>query len=349
MAHFLLLTGSLLTGLLQGIGLAPHPDWNLEPILTRQESARPPADSFAARPAVQRFIRTMASEHPLAVDDLERWFGEIRSREDIIALISRPAEKTLSWGEYREIFLDQPRIDNGATFWRRHRETLQKAEQEYGVPAQVVVAILGVETRYGKVTGRHGVLEALATLAFDYPPRADFFRRELEKFLLLTREENMDPLAPKGSYAGAMGLAQFMPSSFLAYAVDFDDDGQRDIWHNPVDAIGSIANYLSEHRWRRGAPVGVPANVEGSGYRRYLSGGLEPPSASVALLRRNGVQATRTVDDQQQAFLLELSTAGGAEYWLGFYNFYVITRYNRSPLYAMAVHQLGEAISDHVR
>ena len=349
MVQLLFLAGSLLSGLLLAIGPAPHPEWHREPTLTRQESVRPPADSFAARADVQRFIRTMAAEHGLPVNDLNRWFGEIDTREDIIRLISRPAEKTLSWGEYREIFLDQPRIDNGAAFWARHRDTLQRAEAVYGVPPRVVVAILGVETRYGKVTGRHGVLEALATLAFDYPPRADFFRRELEAFLLLAREENIDPLTPRGSYAGAMGLAQFMPSSYRAYAVDFDDDGQRDIWGNPVDAIGSIANYLHEHRWRRGAPVTAPVEVVGEGFRQHLSRGLNPPTVDVARLRQDGARPVRPVDGDQEAFLLEMITAGGAEYWLGFYNFYVITRYNRSPLYAMAVHQLGEAIDDHVR
>lgn len=342
------LIGSLFTSLLLGPGSTLQSDWAMEPILTRQESPRPVPNNFAQRNDVQQFIDEMVGRHGFSRTQLQQWFGQIHSQEDILRLISRPAEKTLTWGEYREIFLDQRRIDNGAAFWERHWSTLERAQRDYGVPPQVVVAILGVETRYGKVTGSHGVLEALSTLAFDYPPRADFFRRELEAFLQLVHEEDINPLSLQGSYAGAMGLAQFMPSSYRAYAVDFDGDNHRDLWHNPVDAIGSIANYLAEHRWQRDGLITLPASVAGNGYQRFISRGLEAPEAEMAQLQSAGVSPRRPVAPQTRAFLLALTTSGGVEHWLGFYNFYAITRYNRSPLYAMAVHQLGEAIQHHV-
>ncbi|MDX1605703.1 MAG: lytic murein transglycosylase B [Candidatus Competibacterales bacterium] len=301
------------------------------------------AAQTALRPEIQSFIREMAAEHGFDQARLTEQFARIRRRDDIIALITRPAERTKPWHEYRAIFLDRQRIENGAAFWREHATTLARAEQTYGVPPEIVTAIIGVETRYGRVTGRDGVLEALTTLAFDYPRRADFFRRELEEYLLLTREEGIDPLSLLGSYAGAMGIAQFMPSSYRAYAVDFDDDGLRDLWHNPVDAIGSAASYLGEHGWRAGAPVVAAAEVSGSAWRAQLDQGMEP-RLTVAEWRALGVRPEVPVDDARRAILLELEGADGPIYRLGFHNFYVITRYNRSPLYAMAVFELAQAI-----
>jgi membrane-bound lytic murein transglycosylase B len=295
------------------------------------------------RADVQAFIDEMVLRHGFARQQLETWFTAVRVRDDIIAKITRPAEKTKTWYDYRNIFLDSARIENGAIFWRDNQAWLTRAEQRYGVPAQIIVAILGVETRYGRVTGNDRVLEALATLAFTYPARADFFRQELEHYLLLTREEGIDPLTLSGSYAGAMGLAQFMPSSYRSYAVDFDGDGYRDLWHNPADAIGSIANYLSRHHWQRGGRVTVPAMVQGEAYRQILSDNLKP-RWNIAQLKDYGIVPNTTVDGTQQAILLELEGYDGLEYWLGFDNFYVITRYNHSPLYAMAVYHLSGEI-----
>ena len=306
------------------------------------------AQPLANRPDVREFINTVSAEHRFDAGQLSAWFNAIQSRDDIIAKITRPAEKTKAWYEYRAIFLDQARIDNGVKFWRQHQAILDQAQLSYGVPAEIIVAILCVETRYGKITGRDGVLEALATLAFDYPRRADFFRSELEHYLLLTREERIDPLTLRGSYAGAMGLAQFMPSSYRAYAVDFDGDGRRDLWQNPADAIGSIGNYLHRHRWQPGEPIVLPAKVDQPnqpGIKALLDQGLKP-QLSVAELRAKGVTLLNkgSVNDQQLAILLALQGQNGMNYWLGFNNFYVITRYNRSPLYAMAVYELGQEV-----
>lgn len=298
------------------------------------------------RPDVRSFIDEMSVRHGFDPDRLAGLFSQIRMRDDIIARITRPAEKAKPWHAYRAIFLDQQRIDGGAEFWRTHAADLARAERTYGVPPEIVTAIIGVETRYGRITGKDGVLEALATLAFDYPRRADFFRGELENYLLLTREERIDPLSLQGSYAGAMGIAQFMPSSYRAYAVDFNGDGHRDLWRDPVDAIGSVANYLGEHGWRRGLPIARPAAVQGTAYRAVLDQGLKP-QLSLRELDRYGVQPQTPMEPSLEAILLELEGRWGPQYWLGFDNFYVITRYNHSPLYAMAVYELAQAIRNN--
>lgn len=299
--------------------------------------------SFAARSEVQAFIEAMTAQHGFDRDELYRLFSRIQSQSDIIGLMTRPAE-TKPWHAYRDIFLTQKRIQGGVEFWNTHQAALSRAEQRYGVPPEVIVAIIGVETAYGQNTGSHSVLQALATLAFDYPRRADFFRKELEHYLLLTREEAIDPLTLQGSYAGAMGLGQFMPSSYRAYGLDFDGDQRRDLWSNPEDAIGSVANYLKEHRWRPGEPITSPVEVEGDRYQALVSQSLDKPTRSVASFRQRGVEPIEPVDASLEAMLLQLQGSRGPEYWLGFDNFYVITRYNRSPLYAMAVYQLSQDI-----
>lgn len=300
------------------------------------------AEALTSRPEVQVFIAEMVRQHGFDPRELNAVFAQAQAQPDIIAAITRPAEAK-PWHAYRQIFLVPGRIEEGVEFWNAHEATLDRAEQVYGVPAEIIVAILGVETFYGGITGKHKVLEALATLAFDYPRRADFFRRELEHYLLLSREEGIDPLALRGSYAGAMGLAQFMPSSYRAYAVDFTGDGRRDLWTNPQDAIGSIANYLSVHGWRRGEGIAMPATVQGNQYPSLLSKDLKP-RLSVQTLRRQGVIPQSPINGEKKAILLELEGEDGPQYWLGFDNFYVITRYNHSPLYAMAVYQLGQEI-----
>ncbi len=309
---------------------------------TSSEFVGQPLDS---RPDVQAFIREMASQHRFNAAQLRATFSRARTQPSIIAAMSKPAEGK-PWHAYRPIFLNEKRINGGAAFWRANAAALAKAEQVYGVPPEYVVAIIGVETQYGGNMGKYRVLEALATLAFDYPRRAAYFRKELENFLLLARAEGIDPLAPRGSYAGAMGYGQFMPSSFRSYAVDFDGDGHRDLWRNPRDAIGSVANYFNKNGWRSGQPVATPARISGNRYSGLISRQVSQPKYSVASLRTQGVMPEEQISDSQAAMLLELQGQGGPEYWLGFENFYVITRYNRSQLYALAVYQLAQAIRE---
>lgn len=289
------------------------------------------------------FISEMVAEHGFGEAQLREVLGQARLSRDVLAKISRPAEAK-PWHEYRLIFLTDKRVAEGVEFWRSNADTLDQAAARYGVAPEVMVAIIGVETFYGRLSGGHRVLDALATLAFDYPRRASFFRGELESFLLLTRAQGVDPLSLTGSYAGAMGMPQFMPSSFLAYAVDFDADGHTDIWSDPDDAIGSVGNYLARHGWEPGAPVVAPASIEAGRYRELLSGELKPSTAA-GELEGYGVQSLVGLAPETKVTLIELqASATDLEHWLGLQNFYVITRYNRSALYAMAVHQLAEAI-----
>ena len=212
----------------------------------------------------QDFIREMAREEGFDAAELQKLFAQVEKKDSIINAMNRPAEKVLTWGEYRKIFLRQARIESGGDFWRRNQQVLNEAESEYGVPAHIIVAIIGVETLYGGNTGSYRVIDALSTLAFDYPARAPFFRSELKEFLILSREQKQSPLILKGSYAGAMGLGQFMPSSYRAYAADYDKDGFIDIWNNESDAIWSVANYLSRHGWQEGQTIAHPAVVASS-------------------------------------------------------------------------------------
>lgn len=297
---------------------------------------------YSQRADVRAFLTEMQVEHGFSPEELDALFSRVERKQSTLNAIARPAERTLKWHEYRDIFLKEPRIEQGLEYWRQHEAVLAEAEAVYGVPPEYVVAILGVETRYGRITGGYRVVDALATLAFDYPPRAEFFRKELVQFLLLSREEGRDPLELTGSYAGAMGYAQFMPSSFRHYAVDFDQDGRRDIWGDPWDVVGSIANYLKVHGWRAGAPVVVPVSVTGEAAEAVANTTLEL-DRTVAELRALGVEVGELAGDLP-ATLYRMETESGPEYWLGLNNFHVITRYNRSRLYAMAVHQLGQAI-----
>jgi len=272
-------------------------------------------------------------------------FNEAQRREDILELMRKPAEKRLEWYEYRKIFLTPGRIDGGVDFWRENADVLARAESTFGVAPQVIVAIIGVETRYGSNTGRHRVLDALSTLAFDYPPRSEFFSGELEQYLILAREEDIDVVTTTGSYAGAMGYGQFIPSSYRNYAVDFDADGKRDLWNSKADIIGSVANYFKQHGWILGSPVAVRAAVEGEDYLPVLELGYEPNTVLDAL-RHDGITPLEPMPDELVAALLSLQQQDGPEYWLVFNNFYTITRYNHSPLYAMAVYQLSEEIRE---
>lgn len=295
-------------------------------------------------PGLDGFIDEMVAEHQFNAAELEAAFAEVEVKESILKAIARPAEKAKPWYEYRNIFLDQGRIYAGAEYWQQHADTLRMAEQTYGVPAEIILAILGVETRFGGNVGSFRVIDALSTLAFQYPPRSKFFRSELKNFLILTREEAMPPLEPIGSYAGAMGLGQFMPSSYRAYAVDFDADGHRDIWTNPVDAIGSIANYLHEHGWRAGESiVHATKSADKQLPDELIKRGLKP-SVSRAEALAAGLSLDNLPADAETFNVFSLEQRDGDELWLGRQNFYAITRYNHSQMYAMAVVELAEAI-----
>ncbi|AVX14781.1 lytic murein transglycosylase B [Stutzerimonas stutzeri] len=294
---------------------------------------------------VDEFIAEMTRDYGFASEQLRDLFKQAERKQAILDAISRPAERVKPWKEYRPIFLTDSRVAQGVDFWRENEAALSRAEAEYGVPAEIIVAIIGVETFYGRNTGSHRVIDALSTLGFDYPPRQPFFRQQLKEFLLLTREEQVDPLTLKGSYAGAMGLPQFMPSSFRAYAVDFDGDGHIDIWNNPTDAIGSAASYFKQHGWAAGEPVVARAKVSGERFEEGLTVGLESQK-NAGEMRALGWQFDKSVADQTAVTAFRLEGAEGEEYWLGLPNFYVITRYNRSVMYAMAVHQLSQLLAD---
>jgi membrane-bound lytic murein transglycosylase B len=299
---------------------------------------------LSVRPEVRAFIGEMTRDHDFGETELIDLFRQAERQQSIIDAISRPAERVLEWHEYRDIFIEERRIAQGLEFWAEHEQVLAEAERKFGVPPEYVLAILGVETRYGRVMGRYRVLDALSTLAFDYPPRADFFRRELVQFLLLAREEARNPTDLMGSYAGAMGYGQFIPSSFRHYAVDFDGDGLRDIWGNPRDAIGSIANYFSVHGWRAGEAVAVPVELVDPGPAAHANASLNL-THTVAELEALGVAPTGLPGDARAA-LFRMEHEDRSEFWLGLQNFHVITRYNRSHLYALAVHELSQVIRE---
>lgn len=301
------------------------------------------ASDYQDSEQVREFVNEMTRDHGFAAEQLLEVFQSVERKQAILDAISRPAEKVKPWKDYRPIFITDSRISRGVDFWRQHEAALQRADQEYGVPPQVVVAIIGVETFYGGNTGSYRVVDALSTLGFDYPPRSPFFRQQLKDFFLLAREEQVDPLALKGSYAGAMGLPQFMPSSFRAYAVDFDNDGHINIWTNPTDAIGSVASYFKHHGWVAGQPVVSRATVRGDRVDEGLTEGIEP-ARTVGELRALGWNSQDALRDEQKVTAFRLEAADGIEYWLGLPNFYAITRYNRSFMYAMAVHQLSELL-----
>ena len=306
---------------------------------------QPPA--FSANPEVRAFIVEMHEQHGFDVTHLSRQFASIRSNATILRAI-RPAavpEQQRSWQRYRERFVNDRRIRNGLRFWQDNGAELTRAEAIYGVPPEIITAIIGIETEYGRNMGKFGVLEALATLAFDYPPRAAFFRSELEQFLLMARENGVNPLDIKGSYAGAIGIPQFMPSSQRHYAVDFDGDDRIDLRRSTTDAIGSVARFLNIHGWQTRAPVAGPATVAGDP-AALIAAGLKP-GLPMPELAKQGVTVIGDTGQfgEQTAALIDLVTPDQAtEYWIGFDNFYVITRYNRSSFYAMSVFQLAEAL-----
>ncbi len=292
-------------------------------------------------------------------DHVRKLLADAERKDSILEAIARPAEKTLTWGEYRQIFVQPDRIKQGEQFWREHGEILKRAEAQFGVSRYIIMAILGVETRYGRHKGDYRVLDALATLGFDYPPRAEFFRKQLRTFLLMEDEAGIEAASLKGSYAGAIGYAQFIPTSYRAYAVDFNDDGKTDLVHSVADAIGSVANYIAEHGWQQGLGVAARARVSGDDYDAVFGKKMKP-SMTLGKLRQRGVTPLRCeggaipsphcfrLPDDTRVAPLHLKGEHGSEFWLGTKNFYVITRYNQSPLYAMSVYQLARALEQRI-
>lgn len=301
------------------------------------------AAGYVSHPAAIQMIDELVETDGFSRGELELLLGQARRQESIIEAISRPAEKTRPWHEYRDIFVTASRARQGVAFHNRYADSLRRAEREYGVPAAMIVAVIGVETRYGRNMGSYRVIDALATLAFDYPPRSSFFSGELKHFLILSRQQGLPTTELKGSYAGAMGYGQFIPSSYRNFAIDFDGDGVADIWENPVDAIGSVANYFRHHGWRSGEAVASPARVE-TGYRKDLTNAGLKPELTVADFIAAKIIPTRELPAAALATAMEFEGASGMEHWLGLHNFYVITRYNHSAMYAMSVYHLSQDI-----
>ena len=303
--------------------------------------------SYWERPVVKDFVGEMVKKHNFDKEELKDWFSESKKHQSIIDAMMRPAEKVKPWKDYRSIFLTDKRITKGIAFWQRNKKLLEKAEAKFGVPAEIIVAIIGVETYYGRQSGRYPVIDALSTLGFDYPPRSAFFKKELEHYLLLVRDENLDTKKTLGSYAGAMGKGQFIPSSYRSYAVDFDNDGRRNLWET-TDAIGSVANYFKRHGWQKDEAVIVRANANGKSHNK--EGRMMKPHRSIQSFRQQGLSFQKNIKTKNdKGVLVKLNGKKGTEYWIGLHNFYVISRYNHSPLYSMAVFQLSEEIKKRMK
>jgi len=298
--------------------------------------------NYAQRADVQEFINEMVEQHGFDRAYLENKFAGAKRLDNVLESIAKPAEKELTWRQYRPIFVTNKRSKKGNKFIKENQATLDRAEKEYGVPVDIIAAIIGVETFYGKHTGKYTVFDSLTTLGFDYPKRSKFFRSELKEFLLLSKEENIDIETMTGSYAGAMGMPQFISSSYRRYAVDFDGDGKRDLWNSTEDVIGSVANYFSEHGWVKGASVTHQVSVTDKSIVKKDN--TLKPYVSIDQLKKQGVRIDENLDGKEMVTLLKLEGKRGDEYWIGLKNFYVITRYNHSDLYAMAVFQLSEKL-----
>ena len=300
-----------------------------------------------SRATVQQFIARMSERHGFSSEALTALLAQAESQTAILEAMSKPAERTLAWYSYRERFVNEQRIVEGVAFWQEHRELLDDIARAKGVPPQYLVAILGIETYYGRIIGRYRVIDALSTLAFDYPPRSSYFTDELEHFLLLTRDESIDPLVPLGSYAGAMGVPQFMPRSVRQYAVDGDGDGKRDLWADWPDIVASVANYFLVHGWQPGAPVLVEAEIDQAHAHDLDTRRLEL-TETVGSLHEKGASFDPTLSDDTPAMLIAADEPNAMRFRVGLGNFHVITRYNRSAFYAMAVHDLARELTARV-
>ena len=308
-----------------------------------QEQA-PQAD-YSQHPKAIAFIDKMVKEHKFDREYISQVLANAEKKQAILDAIARPAEKTKPWHEYREIFLKPERIKGGVSFWNENKATLEKIAAEYGVAPEIIVAIIGVETRYGTYMGSYRVIDALTTLGFDYPKRGQFFTSQLEEFFLLTREQQQNPLEFKGSYAGAMGYGQFIPSSYRSFAVDYDGDKFADIWNNKHDAIASVANYFKAHGWQQGEPIAEPAARQSTFPTKMLNPRTRPKTSATELAKLGFTPKARKAISKRPAIALQYDGKNGDEYWLGYNNFYVITRYNHSHMYALAVYQLSQEIA----
>jgi membrane-bound lytic murein transglycosylase B len=298
---------------------------------------------YALRADVEGFIHDLVSRHAFDADELREVFSRTRREDAVLAAMRAQPKQAESWEAYRQLFVNERHVRAGLEFWRQHRAALARAHRLYGVPEEIIVAIIGVETFYGRNTGRWRVIDALATLAFDYPPRAPFFRGELENYLLFVRDLGLDVFSVKGSYAGAIGIPQFMPGSYLRYAVDFDGDDRIDLRANAADAVGSVANFLMRHGWKRGEPVQRAVRVSGNGHEALVAGSVQP-RLTLEELRRGGVELQgKPLPDDTRAVLLRLETPDRpTDFRVGLHNFYVLTRYNRSVFYALSVADLAQ-------
>ncbi len=300
-------------------------------------------DRITLKPEVEAFISRMEASHALDGTELRAMFAKLQPHEGILKAFDAPATAK-PWHEFRPIFVTPTRTEGGVKFWAENAEILARAKQVYGVPQEIIVAIIGIETIYGRRMGSFRVIDSLYTLGFEAPRRNEFFRSELEQFFLLSRENRFNLLEVKGSFAGAMGMPQFISSSYRRYAVDFDGDGRTDLWESKADVIGSVANYLSTFGWVADAPITVPARLAGPYALEVLDLGFKP-NLSLTELKEKGVESTEPLPPDTQAGLFSLDIEQGQEQWLSFNNFYVLTRYNRSKNYAMAVYQLSVAIA----
>lgn len=307
--------------------------------------ASEPADDKKIAAAVDKFITEMVANHGFEKQQLALWFDNAKINHKIIKTIKRPAESAMPWHKYRNIFIQQERVDKGIAFWKENAATLARAEKEFGVPAELIVGLIGVETKYGRIKGKYDVFNSLYTLGFHFPRRTKFFQKELKEFLLLAREQEWTSGMIKGSYAGAMGYGQFMPSSYRMYAVDFDKDGKINLLDNVVDAIGSVANYIKVHGWKTGETITHKVTLSGDDYKKLMTKGLKPKT-SIEQFIRAGVSIDKKINPQSKAVLIDLKQPDHKEYWLGMHNFYVISRYNPRKLYTMAVVQLTDMIKN---
>jgi membrane-bound lytic murein transglycosylase B len=309
----------------------------------------PPSDQFdIERPEIKAFLDDVSERNEISRAQLVKLLHAAQPQPKIVELISKPAERVTPWWEYRARFLTEDRISQGVQFWEENREVLERISAERGVAPEYLVAIIGVETKYGRIMGRYRVLDALATLAFDYPERSAFFRKELEEFVLLTREESLKPTDPIGSYAGAMGGSQFMPSSFRKFAVDANGDGKRDLWTSWADVIASTANYFREHGWRPGEPVLSEVELDPEPTFTIDTRNLQA-NETVGSLDALGVHVKAPMPAETPALIVSAEQKEGPAYRVGFANFEVITKYNRSVKYAMTVNDLAQAIAGRVR